>query len=261
VWGRAVGKIYSINQSQGKSQNETGILRGLADVLLQNGNITQCRMLYAGSNGVFLISLENHGRKTHAIYKPRAGESPLWDFPDGTLCLRERAAYLISEVLGWSIVPPTVLRQGPHGIGAVQWFVNFRTEAYHELREQHREDLKKIAAFDWVVNNADRKAGHCLLGEDGHIWGIDHGLTFHAQPKLRTVIWDFGGEPIPGRLVQDLKSLLPRLKEGEQLHKMLSQLLAEEEVEALSHRLQIIISRPFFPMWSGSYRSIPWPPY
>jgi hypothetical protein len=259
--GREVEKLITFNKCGEESRNQARVPLKAVDVLLQEGTITECRLLYSGSNRVFLISIENHGRKTQAIYKPRAGESPLWDFPEGTLCLRERAAYLISEALGWSIVPPTVLRQGPHGMGAVQWFVNYRTLNYHEFWEKHRERLKIIAAFDWAINNADRKAGHCLPGENGHIWGIDHGLTFHTYPKLRTIIWDFGGEPIPEQLVQDLRSLLQRIKEDEQLHRMLSQLLAEEEVEALSHRLQIIISHPFFPVWSGSYRSIPWPPY
>jgi hypothetical protein len=229
--------------------------------LLQEGTITGCRVLYSGSNEVFLVSMVKNNVKARAIYKPRSGESPLWDFPDGTLCLREWAAYLVSEALKWSIVPPTVLRGGPYGLGAVQWFVNTRPGTFHELRDEHREELKKIAAFDYLINNADRKAGHCLLGEDGRVWGIDHGLTFHTGPKLRTVIWEFGGEPIPGYLIKDLARFSRELKADDDLRKRLSPLLTREEIQAMNVRLSNIIRHPFFPVWSGSYRSVPWPPY
>ncbi len=233
-----------------------------AVALLQEASVTGCQVVYSGSNSVFLLSMAWNGQKARAVYKPRRGESPLWDFPDGTLYRRERAAYLVSEALGWSIVPPTIIRSGPYGVGAVQWFVNSTFgSSYHTLVEEHQEEFKKIAAFDLLVNNADRKAGHCLVEGDGRIWGIDHGLTFHADPKLRTVIWDFAGQPIPGVFVADLKSLRRKLSERSPLRTSLSQLLGGDEIEALAVRLRTIIERPAFPVWSGSYRSVPWPPF
>ncbi len=230
--------------------------------MLQEGTVTGCREVYSGSNSVFLLSMTCNGDKVLAVYKPRRGESPLWDFPDGTLYRRERAAYLVSEALGWSIVPPTIIRSGPYGVGAVQWFVHSASRvSYQGLVEEHQDEFRRIAAFDLLVNNADRKAGHCLAGGDGRIWGIDHGLTFHADPKLRTVIWHFAGQPMPGAVVGDLKTLGMKLNGRGPLRTSLSQLLAGDEIEALDDRLKIILKRPAFPAWSGSYRSVPWPPF
>jgi hypothetical protein len=228
---------------------------------LQEATITGCRPVFSGSNSVFLLSMVCRGEKTLAVYKPRRGESPLWDFPDGTLYRRERAAYLVSEALGWSVVPPTVIRSGPYGVGAVQWFVHSASAGNHQtIVEDHADDFRKMAVFDLLVNNADRKAGHCLVGGGGRIWGIDHGLTFHAEPKLRTVIWHFAGQSMPGRVVADLKSLRAKLHGRHSIGASLSQLLAEDETQALADRLKAILERPVFPAWSGSYRSIPWPP-
>lgn len=229
---------------------------------LREGKITACKVLPRGSNCTFLVSLSRRGDSARAVYKPRRGEAPLWDFPDGTLYLREYAAYLVSEALGWCLVPPTVVRDGPYGVGMVQWFVPARHgESYFSLTESHRLEFRRIAAFDWLVNNADRKAGHCLQGEDGRIWSIDHGLTFHQVPKLRTVIWDFAGERIPDDLLDDLKTLARRLAGKDGLCDELSDLLSESELEALRERLKGMLERPVFPTWSGSYRSVPWPPY
>jgi hypothetical protein len=235
-----------------------------AIALLQEATVTGCRPVYTGSNSVFLLSLTWQGDKALAVYKPRRGESPLWDFPDGTLFRRERAAYLVSEALGWSIVPPTIIRSGPYGVGAVQWFVHSAAASYgsyQALVEEHRDEFRKIAAFDLLVNNADRKAGHCLVGGDGRIWGIDHGLTFHADPKLRTVIWHFAGQVLPGNVVADLNILKTKLNGRGPLRRSLSQLLDAGEVEAFAGRLEVMLRRPAFPVWSGSYRSIPWPPF
>ena len=149
------------------------------------------------SNATFLAKLEHDGVESLAIYKPRKGERPLWDFPRGTLCDREVAAHLVSEALGWDIVPLTILRDGPAGVGMVQRFVDHDPEEhFFTLRERFGDMFRRFALFDVVINNADRKSGHCLRDRHDHVWGIDHGVSFHAAVKLRTVIWDYEGEPI-----------------------------------------------------------------
>jgi hypothetical protein len=230
--------------------------------LLRDGKITAYKMLFRGSNSIFLLSLTNENNTIRAVYKPRRGETPLWDFPEGTLYLREAAAYLVSQALGWHFIPPTEIREGPYGIGVVQQFITARPNAsYSYLVRKHSFEFRQIAVFDWLVNNADRKAGHCLEGEDGRIWGIDHGLTFNVMPKLRTVIWDFSGEAIPKKLVADLYNFKKQLEGNTDLRQSLSRLITVNETTALEKRLKIILRRPIFPMWSGSYHSIPWPPY
>src|SRR5690606_34583588 len=149
---------------------------------------TSCELIPWGSNYTFAAALvDQQGGRCLAVYKPRRGEAPLYDFPSGTLFLRERAAYLAARLLGWDFIPPTIIRTGPHGIGSVQLFVEAEENAhYFEFHRQRAAELQSMALFDLLVNNADRKAGHCLLGKDGRVWGIDHGLTFHHLPKLRT---------------------------------------------------------------------------
>jgi uncharacterized repeat protein (TIGR03843 family) len=175
--------------------------------VLELGEMTvQGRMPWS-SNRTFLTELCHASRRAQAIYKPAAGERPLWDFPDG-LYRREIAAYELSVALGWDIVPLTILRtDAPLGEGSLQWFVDADFEQHYFTLVEHerwRPQLERICAFDFVVNNTDRKSGHCLLDRDGHIWAIDNGLSFHAEFKLRTVIWEFGGEPIPESLIDDL---------------------------------------------------------
>lgn len=228
---------------------------------LEHGELTSCNALYRGTNHVFLISLVKERETIKAIYKPRQGERPLWDFPDGTLYTREYAAFLVSQALGWELVPPTVIRSGPYGIGSMQWFVEAKPGAdYHSLREKCLSVLKRVAVFDYLSNNADRKAGHFLEGQDGRLWLIDHGLTFNAEPKLRTVIWDFAGEPVPQELITDVIALQEELVQTKPLRKRLSRLLATEEIEALEHRISRLIDNPVFPQ-PESYRSVPWPWY
>ena len=197
------------------------------------------------------------------VYKPRRGEAPLWDFPDGTLYKRERAAFLLSEILGWQMVPPTVIRDGPNGIGSMQLYIHHRQEDadYFSLREQHQREVRQMALFDLIANNTDRKAAHCLRGEDGHIWGIDHGLTFHAHPKLRTVIWDFGGEPMPKNLLRDLRRIGQELETQQGLEPALAELLFPEEIEALVGRIQYVLAHPEFPGMQTRRRGTPWPFY
>jgi len=229
--------------------------------LLREGEITGRRMLPRGSNNVFLLSLRKNDNTMWAIYKPRRGEAPLWDFPDGTLYRREVAAYRISQALGWHLVPPTEIREGPYGIGVVQQFVTNSGRGYPDQVWKHILEFKRMAIFDVLVNNADRKAGHCIIGEDGHVWGIDHGLTFNVMPKLRTVIWDFSGQPIPGDLTADLHRMYKQMDGKSSLRNMLLNFITVNEIDALDRRLRMIIKRPVFPVWSGSYHSIPWPPY
>jgi hypothetical protein len=264
VGDRVVAKAFpskavkkSLRRMSENSPNVAGVVR-----LLREGDICACRPVYSGSNSVFLVALSKNGEHGRAIYKPRRGEAPLWDFPDGTLFQREFAAYLVSEALGWYLVPPTVIRGGPYGVGVVQLFIDAEyDDTYPRLARSRSLEFKRIAAFDWLTNNADRKAGHCLQGHDGRIWGIDHGLTFHEIPKLRTVIWDFAGQPIPEGILSDLETLAPELTGTQGLRAALSHLVSHTELEALRDRLSTILNRRAFPSWSGSYRSIPWPPF
>jgi len=227
--------------------------------LLEQGEIINCELLARGSNYVFFVTLTVEGELMSAIYKPRRGEVPLWDFPDGTLYKREYATYLISQAMEWFLVPPTVIRDGPYGLGSVQWFVDIRHRInYESMRERYLSPLKQVALFDYLVNNADRKAGHCLEGHDGRLWLVDHGLTFNTAPKLRTVIWDFSGQTVPGELVSDVVAFRRRLARDNSLRDALYPLLAMSEIEALESRIQRIIDNPVFP-YPESHRSIPWP--
>ena len=229
--------------------------------LLRHGDVEVKGRLPWSSNGTFLVELCLDGDTGLAVYKPVRGERGLWDFPPG-LHVRETAAYALSEALGWRLVPETVIRDGPLGEGSLQRFVPADFEQhYFTLHESgaHHPALKAICAFDLLANNADRKSGHCLLGEDGHIWGIDHGLTFHTEHKLRTVIWDFAGEPLPGDLCGDVERALTSLQAGELSH-ALERLLSPAEVDMLRRRLRGVLDPQWrFPEPTSAW-SIPWPP-
>lgn len=225
--------------------------------ILSTGEITLSGQFTWGSNHTYLVELEAGTDTIQAVYKPASGERPLWDFPEQTLAQREVAAYLTSQALSWDLVPPTVLRQsGPGGPGSVQLFLDCDPERhYFTLSEQEKQRLRPVALFDALTNNADRKAGHVLLGEDGRIRLIDHGLCFHVVDKLRTVIWDFAGEPIPDPLLASLRSFSEQLDRGStQLQAMLSQV----EMEALANRNQRLIQAAHFPL-PGPGRNFPWP--
>ena len=218
--------------------------------LLQRGRIVECGLIPWGSNYTFLVSMDvEEPVPLLGIYKPRRGETPLWDFPEGTLYKREYASFLLSEALGWQLVPPTIIRKGPNGIGSVQLFMHHQDEDadYFALRQQHVREVQMMAVFDMIANNTVRKAGHCLRGEDGHVWGIDHGLTFHPHPKLRTVIWDFGGEPIPPALLTDIRRVHTELETRQKLARQLNDLLMSVEMEALIERIQQVRAHPEFP--------------
>jgi uncharacterized repeat protein (TIGR03843 family) len=202
-----------------------------------------------------LVELTLDGERGLAVYKPGRGERPLWDFPPG-LFKREIAAWELSEALGWGLVPRTIRRDGPFGEGALQRFIEADFEQhYFTLREDraHHDQLRRICAFDLVTNNADRKSGHLLLAPDSTIYGIDNGLCFHVDPKLRTVIWDFAGEPIPATIVDDLSRLLAR-----GLPPVLARLLPRPEREALLARMRRLIEAGHFPADDTGYR-YPWP--
>lgn len=227
---------------------------------LERGQITACDLLPSGSNYTFLAAVRHNDTEFLAIYKPRRGEIPLWDFPQGTLYRRECAAYILAEAIGWSFVPPTVVRDGPLGVGSLQLYVAADPDAnYFTFGKERTAEMQRIALFDYIANNADRKAGHCLLGNDGTVWAIDHGLTFHVMPKLRTVIWDFVGQSIPEPLLADLTAVQGRLAPSSTLIRRLNRTLSVPEVQALNSRIEVLITRPTFPRPSSG-RSIPWPP-
>jgi len=233
----------------------------ILDILEHGSFAEEAGLLRWSSNYTFLVTIALDDVQMSAIYKPRRGERPLWDFPDGTLCLRERAAWLTSEALGWELVPPTVLRDGTRGIGSLQFFVEHDPEQhYFTLDPTYAPQLMRLAAFDVVTNNADRKGGHCLIDAAGHLWGIDHGLTFHAERKLRTVIWDFAGQPIPPPLLEDLSALETSLStESSPYRQELATLLAADEVTALASRIRRLLKTGIFPR-PGPGQNYPWPP-
>ena len=233
--------------------------------VLERGAFAGLELIPWGSNYTFAVLLrDTDGAACYAIYKPRRGEVPLRDFPSGTLYKREVAAYRFARHLGWDLVPPTIVRHdGPHGVGSLQLYVEPRADAagqFDRLRQTHRCDLQRMALFDLVTNNADRKGGHCLLDLDGHVWGIDHGLTFHQVPKLRTVIWDFCGEPIPPDLVEHLRRCRADAAGIQALRAELRPLLSEPELEALFERWDRLLAVPCYPQLDP-YRNVPWPPF
>ncbi len=226
--------------------------------LLSDGEIQPLALMPRASNYTFLAEVSLDDQTALAVYKPRDGETPLWDFPEGTLCHREVAAYLLSKELGWPSVPPTVLREGPHGLASVQLFVDASPdEHFFTLRERYRDEFRAIAAFDVLAGNGDRKSGHCLLGTDGRIWAVDHGLCFNERPLLRTVIWDFAGEPVPAPLLEDVAGVERELRGG-RLREELLELLDEGEVDATADRAAELRGRGTFP-FPGPGRSQPWP--
>jgi uncharacterized repeat protein (TIGR03843 family) len=228
-----------------------------ARALLQRGEIEVLGRIPWASNATMLAEVSDQGLTGLAVYKPERGERPLWDFPDGTLHRREVAAYQVSECLGWGLVPLTVTRDGPFGTGSLQLWVDADLEvtAFDLLAEEHPA-LPRIAAFDVVINNADRKAGHCLRGGDGRVWAIDHGVCFHAEPKLRTVLWDLADQRLDAELLADLRRLAGAV-EGE-LAGTLATLLHPRELAALAERARSLARSGRLPR-PGSGRSWPWP--
>jgi hypothetical protein len=215
-------------------------------------------LLPRASNYTFLAKVEGPEEKMLAVYKPQAGEIPLWDFFEGTLCRREVAAFEVARAIGWPDVPPTVLREGPEGPGSLQQYVDFDPEQHYlTLRERRADDFRRVALFDAVINNADRKSGHCLLSRDGRVFLIDHGVCFHHLPKIRTVIWEFAGEEIPPDLVRDLEGFVSELRNGA-VRSRLVPLLSAREIDAVQTRVEALLEARRFPH-PGPGRPYPWP--
>lgn len=222
----------------------------------QRGDLEIKGQFTLGSNYTFLVEVAYQGQKIPAVYKPTRGEQPLWDFEENTLALREVAAYLVSEALGFHIVPFTALRDdGPYGAGSLQQFIEHDLDYhYFNFTPEDKLLLKPVVLFDLLVNNADRKGGHVFFSADEHrLFAIDHGICFHEDDKLRTVLWDFGGQAIPD-------DLLSRLTLNSNLIADLQPYLSPNEVLALQSRADSILKRRIFPRQPRDRRAIPWPP-
>lgn len=228
--------------------------------VLGNGELELEGLLPWGSNYTFLVYVSRDGITVPAIYKPGRGERPLWDFPVGTLAKREVAAYFVSEATGWGFVPPTVYRHGPHGPGSVQMYVDFDPDShYFSFTPEEKPALRRVVLFDYITNNADRKGGHVVKDTQGTLWLLDHGICFHAEHKLRTVIWDFAGLPIPGQMLSELADFEALFNAEGVFVPALGKLLTAREIDALRRRTQFLISSRCFPQ-PGPGRNYPWPP-
>ncbi|WP_236056914.1 SCO1664 family protein [Mycobacterium sp. SM1] len=262
--------------------------------VLRRGELTVLGRIRSASNATFLCESTLGGRRVHCVYKPIAGEQPLWDFPGGTLAGRELGAYLVSTQLGWDIVPYTIIRDGPAGAGMLQLWVDQPGDAADSQRKpgpdlvdvfpagkvpagylpvlraydyagdevtlSHADDvrLRRMAVFDVLVNNADRKGGHILLGADGHVYGIDHGVCLHVEDKLRTVLWGWAGKPIDAETLAAVAGLADAL--GGPLTDALAGQISRREIAALRRRVQALLDHPVMPC-PNRHRPIPWPAF
>ncbi|MGC4950453.1 SCO1664 family protein [Streptomyces sp. DT224] len=259
--------------------------------LLAEGTLTVLGQVRGASNAVLYCSVAHEGEEAYCVYKPVAGEQPLWDFPDGTLAQREVAAYEVSEAMGWGLIPPTVLRDGPYGQGMCQLWIEaeepgedgpgllalvedeepgegWKAVAFAEVGEGrtallvHADDprLRRLAVLDAVINNGDRKGGHLLPAPGGRLYGIDHGVTFHADDKLRTLLWGWAGEPLTPEAVEVLDRLAAALEPGAPLVTRLAELITAAEIEALRARVAGLRTTGLHREPSGEWPAIPWPP-
>ena len=229
---------------------------------LLHGEIELQGQFVPGFNYTFLVKFTHPSLALQAVYKPRRGEQPLWDFPPDSLALREVAAYRVSSSLGWGLVPVTVLREaGPYGPGSLQQFIQHDPNYhYFNFSPADRERLRPVALFDLLVNNADRKGGHILVDGDQKLWLIDHGLCFHEDDKLRTVIWDFAGQSIPGELLADLAKFRRSLDDPAGLPTVLAECLTTAEMQALRQRATRLLEEGSFPLPPRDRRAFPYPP-
>ncbi len=261
---------------------------GDAKSALRDGELTVLGRIRSASNATFLCEVESDGRTVHCVYKPVAGERPLWDFPDGTLAGREFASYLVSQTLGWNIVPHTIIRDGPAGPGMLQLWVDQPDgaepdmvdlcrskrvpagylavlQAYDYAGDEvaliHADDpaLHRMAVFDVLVNNADRKGGHVLRGVDGGVYGVDHGLCLHAEDKLRTVLWGWAGKPVDDDTLDAVRALASALDGGELVARLAAHITLGE-VRALRRRALDLLDEPVLP-GPDRHRPIPWPAF
>ena len=259
--------------------------------LLGKGQLTVLGQIRGASNAVLYCSVAHEGEEAYCVYKPVAGEQPLWDFPDGTLAQREVAAYEVSEAMGWGLVPPTVLRDGPYGQGMCQLWIEteepgedepgllalveeeepgegWKAVAFAEVGEGrtallvHADDprLRRLAVLDAVINNGDRKGGHLLSAPGGRLYGIDHGVTFNADDKLRTLLWGWAGEPLTAEAVEVLDRLSADLEPGAALVTRLAELITAAEIDALRARVDGLRATGLHREPSGEWPAIPWPP-
>ncbi|MFI6036537.1 SCO1664 family protein [Streptomyces sp. NPDC051315] len=255
--------------------------------LLTHGELTVRGRIRDASNAALYCTVAHEGREAACVYKPVAGERPLWDFPDGTLAQREVAAYAVSAATGWGLVPPTVLREGPYGEGMCQLWIEASPEdgllalvegeepapgwkaiGFAEVGEDrtallvHADDerLRRLAVLDAVINNADRKGGHLLTTGDGRLYGIDHGVTFHVEDKLRTLLWGWAGEPLTGEAVEVLKGLRGALEPDGELSAALAALVTPAELDATRARVDALLESGRHPEPGGEWPAIPWPP-
>ncbi|MEU7403698.1 MULTISPECIES: SCO1664 family protein [Streptomyces] len=255
--------------------------------LLARGELTVRGRIRDASNAALYCAVTHEGREAACVYKPVAGERPLWDFPDGTLAQREVAAYEVSEATGWGLVPPTVLRDGPYGEGMVQLWIETVPEtellalvdeeepgpgwkgiALAEVGEGrtallvHADDerLRRLAVLDAVINNADRKGGHLLPAAGERLYGIDHGVTFNAENKLRTLLWGWAGDPLTGEALAVLDALKEGLEDGGALAIRLAALITPAELDATRARVGALLTSGKHPEPSGEWPAIPWPP-
>ncbi|MER7719487.1 SCO1664 family protein [Streptomyces flaveolus] len=259
----------------------------VAAELLARGELTVRGRIREASNAALYCTVAHEGREAACIYKPVAGERPLWDFPDGTLAQREVAAYEVSEATGWGLVPPTVLRDGPYGEGMVQLWIDtvpeaellalvdaeepgpgWKAVAFAEVDEGrtallvHADDerLRRLAVLDAVVNNADRKGGHLLPAAGERLYGIDHGVTFHAENKLRTLLWGWAGDPLTAEALAALDALQKALEHGAPLAARLGELITPAELDATRARVGALLESGKHPEPGGEWPAIPWPP-
>jgi uncharacterized repeat protein (TIGR03843 family) len=239
------------------AQEKTTILQAL-----HSGKLTVQGQFVMGSNYTFLAKVETDELSYSAVYKPTRGEQPLWDFPTNSLAKREAAAFVLSEALGWNLVPPTIYRRkGPLGAGSLQIFISHEPEYhYFKFTPEDHQRLKPTAVFDLLVNNADRKGSHILKDESGHLWLIDQGLCFHVEDKLRTVIWEFAGLDIPNELLIDIERIIPGLEKDGELFLQLKGLLRLSEIRAIQRRGLRMLQFPSYPFPPAGARPYPWPP-
>ncbi|KUH83978.1 SCO1664 family protein [Mycobacterium sp. IS-1556] len=262
--------------------------------VLQRGELTVIGRIRSASNATFLCEANLGEQQVHCVYKPIAGEAPLWDFPDGTLAGRERGAYLVSAALGWNLVPHTIIRPGPAGEGMVQLWVDQPGDEIEDEKPTGRElidllpagrvppgflpilqaydyaggevvlvhadddRLRRMAVFDVLVNNADRKGGHILCEVDGRVYGVDHGVTLHVEDKLRTVLWGWAGKPVDDQTLEAVAALRDQLRDG--LADQLCVHITEREVAALLARTIALLDDPVMPT-PDRHRPIPWPAF
>lgn len=254
-----------VDEPDPDESEEAGVRLDAADVeeILACGDMEVLGRLPRASNATLFVKVTHGDMALPGVYKPRRGERPLWDFRDGTLYRREVAAYVVSEALGWGLVPPTVARDGEFGVGSVQLFVTEDADVdMLALVDAGDDFLRPMAVLDVVMNNADRKVSHCVVDDTGRLWGIDHGLTFHDEPKLRTVLWAWAGERVPPHMRSHVADLAAELASARSdVVSVLADLLHDDEIDALAARVDTLAESGRFPEPDPYGHPLPWPPY